>query len=897
MQVATRRCQLSWIIAGLPIAVLIVQGGCSRDRYYRQADQEAYCLVEEKSTDPRWAAAGFTIEMDRRSRYYDVYNPVCPPMPPDDPAAHEYMHCVDGKKGWPCWHASGDRRSLENPNWRQHLGEYVELASDGAVLLDVESAVRLAYVNSPSYQSQLETLYLSALDVSTERFRFDVRFFGGNDTRFTHLGRLRPGGESNELRTDTDLQLQRSFATAGELLVGFANSFVWQFAGPDRNMTTSIVDFALVQPLLRGAGRDVALEQLTIAERALLANLRALERYRQGFYTQIAVGSSGVTGPQRRGGFFGGTGLTGFTGTGSGGFGGVGAATGFGRAGFGGGGGAAGGGGGAGFAGGGAGQVGGFIGLLQQFQQIHNTEESLELQLRTLRLLEAHLEAGTIDLTQVDQFRQSIETERANLLQSDNALEDSLDNYKNGTLGLPPDLPIVLDDSFIRPFQLIGPRMSNLQSRMSGFMEAFGGQRLDPDPEVLKKALDTVGELRRDGAEQFVVVEGDLQSLQKQLDSRLQAVDDARAKEVAEEVKRMGNDLNELRGRFADTEESLQQLRELLSPGTRAETADKIVELMTELSRIIDELSLVQARARLEMVTLEPLDLKPEEALEIARANRLDWMNNRAALVDTWRLIAFNADALQSNLDVVFSGDMSTHGNNPVNFRAATGRMSVGLEFDAPFTRLLERNNFRQVLIDYQRDRRQLIQYEDGVHQTLRSLLRQLRQLSLNLEIQRRAVAIAIRRVDETREVLNQPPPPVQPGQPTAQLGPTAALNLLTALSDLRNSQNNFMSVWLNYYAARLQLLREMGIMQIDEQGTWVDQPLGQIDVLGVEQAPLPPPMPEDLLRRLELAPEGPEPVPAEQPARPTPAVPPAGNLPPTVNETPPTQEGIRPTP
>ena len=36
------------------------------------------------------------------------------------------------------------------------------------------------------------------------------------------------------------LQLRRKFATAGELLVGFANSFVWEFTGGDANLTSSI---------------------------------------------------------------------------------------------------------------------------------------------------------------------------------------------------------------------------------------------------------------------------------------------------------------------------------------------------------------------------------------------------------------------------------------------------------------------------------------------------------------------------------------------------------------------------------------------------------------------------------------------------------------------------------
>src|SRR4029079_10916499 len=113
----------------------------------------------------------------------------------------------------------------------------------------------------------------------------------------------------------------------------------------------------LVQPLLRAGGRAFALEQLTIVERTLLSNLRAFERYRQGFFTNVAIGDQGTGTVQRRGGFFGGTGLTGFTGTGTIGFGGVGDVTGFGRGGVGGAG-ATGTGSGAGFAGGGAGTVG-----------------------------------------------------------------------------------------------------------------------------------------------------------------------------------------------------------------------------------------------------------------------------------------------------------------------------------------------------------------------------------------------------------------------------------------------------------------------------------------------------------------------------------------------------------
>jgi hypothetical protein len=258
--------------------------------------------------------------------------------------------------------------------------------------------------------------------------------------------------------------------------------------------------------------------------------------------------------------------------------------------------------------------------------------------------------------------------------------------------------------------------------------------------------------------------------------------------------------------------------------------------------------------------------LGPKDALDIARANRLDWMNNRAALVDTWRLIQYNANALQSTLNVTLSGDIRTTGNDPLRFRAPTGSLRAGLQFEGPFTRLLERNNFRQVIIDYQRDRRQLIQYEDAVEQTLRQSLRELEQLRVNLEIQRRAVVIAIRRVDQTRETLNTPPPPPQPGEPTTSLGPTAALNLLTALNDLLSSQNNFMSVWLNYYATRMRLARELGTMQLDERGIWLDLPLDDAERLRAEEVVLPPDVPEALLKALnENLPKN-QPPPATEP-------------------------------
>lgn len=875
-----------WSQAGLVgLAALACgwQAGCSRQHYRLQADRDAYEIVAGKSFDPRWALPQYTIAIDPRSRYFDPYDPDRQPMPVDDPASHQYMHLVNGMRGYPYWHRNGTRPELENPLWYARLAEIAPMNDDGEVVLSVDSALALAYVHSPNYQQQLETLYLSALDVSTERFRLETQFYGGNDTTYQHNGGLNPprlirgngvvpatqGLDSNTLTTSTDLQVRRRLATAGELLVGFANSYVWEFSSGGANLTTSIANFSLIQPLLRGAGRDIALEQLTIVERGLLANLRAFQQYRQGFYTQVAIGELGVSTPQRRGGFFGGTGLTGFTGQGSGGLGGVGAATGFGRGGVGGTGGGAGGG--AGFAGGGAGTVGGFIGLLQQLQQIRNTQDALSLQLRTLELLEAYLEAGVIDLTQVDQFRQNIETERATLLQQENALVNTLEVYKTSTLGLPPDLPIDLDDDMIRQFQLVEPAATRLQGRIADLQRLLGRLPQDPTGQQLQDAIRKLEPLADEVGQRLATIASDLDAMERQATVRRNSMTEPEAAIFDRERTLLAETLAEIQKRYANMAPRLDDLRKQLEAGQLKEVTPGLVVWLGDLYRLIGESVLVQARARLESVAVEPIELTSDDAFQTALLNRLDIMNNRAVLVDSWRLIAFNADALQSRLDVVASGDISTASNNPVSFRAPTANLRMGVQFDAPFVRLLERNNYRQSIIDYQRDRREFIQYLDGVHRGLRTLLRDLEQLRVNLEIQRRAVAISIRRVDLTQEDLNRPTAPAAPGQQASQLGPTAALNLLTALSDLRNTQDNFMSVWLNYYAGRIRLMRDLGIMTLDERGRWVDIPIptawdGSGDVS------LPPEVPAEWFDLIEVAPAEQPPAEPRENRQPTPA-------------------------
>jgi len=541
------------VMTFLLVSVVITISGCSRTEHRLQADREVYDVISERNDDSRRRTADLSIEIDPRSRYFDPCDPDRPPMPKDDPASHEYMIRVAGGKGWKHWNDNGVRTDLENPEWRKALAEYVDVNEGGSVKLNIDSALKLAYIHSPSHQNQLETLYLSALDVTAERFRLDTQFFGGYNATHNHDGTTR----SDQLTVGANpvLQASRLFADAGELLVGFANSFVVDFSNGRTSFASSLANFSFVQPLLRGAGRDIALAQLTLVERALLANLRAYHQYRQGFYTQIAIGELGVAGPQRGGG---GTVITGFSGQGF---------------------------------------VGGYIGLLQQLQQIRNTEDNLSLQERTLARLAAFQDIGVIDLVQVDQFRQSIENERANLLQIRNSFELTLDLYKTGTLGLPPDLPIDLDDSLIRQFQLVAREATAVEDAIVALQDRIGELPDDASTESFDLVLADASTLMTSVRHQLDAVSPDLSRMEEAVPAREKSMTDEEKEAFQRDRKRLHEGLADLEQKSEQVRTELESIREGLSEDTKNATFGKTIVWLTDLLRLVQASILVQARA------------------------------------------------------------------------------------------------------------------------------------------------------------------------------------------------------------------------------------------------------------------------------------------------------------
>jgi len=763
----------------------------------------------------------FDVYTDPRSRLFDPAAPDAPPMPPDDPAAHKLMKSVNYMPGYLRWYANGCVPAVDPRGWEQYLPEPTV---NGGIPLDLGTAVMLARLNSRDYQQQLETFYLAALDVTFERFRFTAQWFGTNRTNFRSQGPAAPGGSLSTLSVVNDIQRQKLFGAGGQLLVEFANSFVWQFAGNNTQTANSLISFSFLQPLLRGAGRARVMERLTLAERTLLYDVRQMEQYRRAFFSQIATGRGAAAGPQRLGGVFGTSGLTGFSGVGGGGFGQVGTAVAS----------TAGGGIGAGGGGAGAAQAQGFIGILQDIMQIRNQEANVAGLRDSVAQLQSAYEAGRIDRFQVDLTRQSLYNNESQVLNAKATMENSLDALKM-QMGLPPDVNFVLEDPFLDRFKLLDPELTAIQNHVDDTVDKIRNPSAPMSEEVMRAHIEDLDQLRTELAGHIKTVAADFAKLEEALPGRRRNLkrlqlrpeydrgdvepDAYSANLLDERVETLKGDHAQLLNRIAANWEALEGYSDRVA-GMQAEEARlALLEIVTNLSGQVLELSLVQARARLDAIELVPIQILPSQAIAIASAQRFDWKNQRAAVIDTWRRIEFNANDLMSGLNVVFSGDLGTTRDNPIDFRSTTGNLNVGLQFDAPLTRMNERNVYRQSLIDYQQSRRRYMLFVDTVHQTLRQEIRQINLNQINFELNRAAVTVAIEKVDLARLKLMQPPAPGA----TAAFSDTFARDLLQSLNDLLQAQNDFMSVWVNYEVQRISLNYDLGVMELDDRGMWID--------------------------------------------------------------------------
>lgn len=465
---------------------------------------------------------------------------------------------------------------------------------------------------------------------------------------------------------------------------------------------------------------------------------------------------------------------------------------------------------------------GGYLSLLLQVQTIRNAQLNLVGQERNLREHEALLPGGQITIVQVDQAFQGFQAARQDVAQAEAGLQAQLDQFKL-LLGLPPRIPVELDESVLDPFVLNDPRLEALRDEIDEYQKARN-RDVDAPPAlaVLQsqyRQLDTLAERLLPFTE---AVGRELEDWGRKLDPAA-ADDGARRMRAGFELLR-----DNLPGARTDIERTRQGLRAdaaELAEDKRKVGWEVLVGHTRRLLSTADQLVSLQQQVRINRIELPAVSWTEADALAFARSNRLDLQTEQAQVTDAWRRVLVAANQLRSDLNVVASANLATPGEagreNLFNFAADEARYAVGVRFDGPLNRQAERNAYRAALIAYQQARRSYMLASDRVEQAVRQDLRLLELQKVNFEVARLTVISAARQLEAARQQIFR-------GQGGGRQSGT--LDILNALNALLNARNALASGYINYEQLRVQLLLDLEALQLDPHGYPVD-----------ERRPLPP--------------------------------------------------------
>ncbi len=287
-------------IAALLVLALLAAPGCSTKRMVERADREAYGIIREKADEVPGMDPEFTIEQTLDDGILDTL----PKVEENDAGLGEGMR---DERGWP--------------------------------VVSLEQALHLAVIRNRAYQGRKESLYLQALQLTLARHEFNPIFSGKGSADYTRTTRdvvtdsdfaatlkaYRQSVPELEALTNTPGALLRSYADLVEasgnlaglndpethivdersvdgqasvgvsllaaggarIAVGLTSNFLRYLTGLPREQAASSLTADITQPLLRGAGSAVTLEDLTQAERDVLYALREFTQYRKDFTVDV----------------------------------------------------------------------------------------------------------------------------------------------------------------------------------------------------------------------------------------------------------------------------------------------------------------------------------------------------------------------------------------------------------------------------------------------------------------------------------------------------------------------------------------------------------------------------------------------------------------------------------
>ncbi|MHC4363934.1 MAG: TolC family protein [Planctomycetota bacterium] len=154
--------------------------------------------------------------------------------------------------------------------------------------LSLANAVATATAQSREYQRKKEDLYETALRLTAVRHEFARRWFG------TFEGGYVRDSDDESVDYTANLGFSQLLADGADISADIALNWLRFLTGDPRTTLGSVLSATVTQPLLRGAGRKIVQEELTLAERRLLYDIRDFNRFRKTFVVDTVNAYYGV---------------------------------------------------------------------------------------------------------------------------------------------------------------------------------------------------------------------------------------------------------------------------------------------------------------------------------------------------------------------------------------------------------------------------------------------------------------------------------------------------------------------------------------------------------------------------------------------------------------------------
>jgi hypothetical protein len=857
-------CQIAVTFA-LAAAAL---SSCSRKAYRERADRDAYAIVQEKTRGSPWELpAGFTIESDPISRLHDPSDPDSPTLPDPGPLLYTYALPWEprGSRSAPPPSAEAAAPAEEEvlpvqpiapPYWDaippQCLARMLEFESvraeyhrrfgadppeallDRSPRLGLEDLVALGLLNSREYQSQKESLYRVALDLSLERFDYwpkpSERGTGADGSyAITRREQISDGAQVESANISSSTQADALLATGGTILARFANEVVLTLDGPEdfsKDVSSELL-FNFSQSLFQ---RDVRFNPLIQSERNVVYAARDFARFRREYFFSVASQYYGLLRTYRS--------------------------------------------------------------IEIESQNYFSLVRSFE---RGRSEIRAGIKNAPNQVA-VDQYEQSMLSGRSDLIATCNRLESAFDTLKL-LLGLPAEQPINLDLGELELLTL-RDEAEVAAERVLRWLARLADQRSLPRPErgeLLNASIFLIERLlewlrlraRLEGAAAESAFFEDLlprlrvEQIRLELDRRQTELDliqrsegrppvillyqraseridgllrlAERQAEWAERLARSADEIEAARRRMGELrarwDAARQQLVQVLQDA-RQERLDAVLADAEALRRELEalagaldallgpdaapppgagalEVALRRVDSLIERVRsllaaavpgLPPISIDADEAMATALVQRFELMNERGRLADDRRAVKLTADDLRSIFDLSATQTIGTREslNKPFKFTSENTRTEISLSIDLPLNRVAQRNNFREALINYQAGRRSLMALEDAIKADVRDGLRTLDETRIQYPISVTRAALAAEQALSVRLQL------------ALGVQNVRSTDLIDALQASREALIDVANQRIGYLVDRARFVLDLELIELDSAGLWAQ--IGDLD-------------------------------------------------------------------